>query len=63
MSKGDLGRLVQAYQARGERIPEPFVWYVAEALALCGKAMAQGDVPDEDGEEEYPDDWKEVVHR
>ena len=65
MNKGDLGRLIQAYQTRGQRIPEPFVWYVAEILATCGRAMLRGDVPDPDDadDEEEPENWLEVVHR
>ena len=42
------------------RFPEPFVWYVAEALATSGLAMEKGFAM-MDGIQH--DDWKEIVHR
>ena len=61
-SKGDLFGLINRHKGK-QPIPEPMIWAVAEALALAGKAMFQGTVPDENGHEVLPDDWMEVVHR
>lgn len=44
-----------------------FVWYVAKALALAGKAMKDGAIPDKDDEVDLEapsvEDWNEIVHR
>ena len=78
MGKGTLTALIDRHRRNGARIPEPMIWYVAEALALCGSAMFQGAVPNENGNVVAaggwmhailngrvvaPADWMEVVHR
>lgn len=58
-SYGDLESLIENHirSVPPQRIPEPFIWYVAEALALAGKAMTYGDLYGQ------ADDWKHIIHR
>lgn len=53
----DLDQLIENHRRLGAHVPEPMVWYVAEALAECGKAMQHGSsgVP-------VPN-WDQIVHR
>ena len=54
---GDLDHLIETHRNRGVYIPEPMVWYVAEALARCGLAMQQGSLTAPIAE------WDQIVHR
>lgn len=41
-----------------EEIPEPFMWYCAEALATAGATMLQGDL-----EANAVSEWRPILHR
>lgn len=61
---GDLADVIDTYETKrrngeDERIPEALIWYVAEALADCGTAMAHGTITQE-GE---VDGWRKITHR
>ena len=53
----DLADVIDQFWNQNEHIPEPMIWYVAEALAECGLAMEQGGLDGPDA------DWDEIVHR
>ena len=38
----DLKQIIQHYQSIGQRIPEPFIWSVAETMMECALAMELG---------------------
>ena len=61
--KGNLQKLISEHKKRDVPIPEPMIWYTAEALALAGNAMLNGSVPDADGEDDPQENWLEIVHR
>ena len=54
----DLGDLIDSFARDQRPIPEPFIWYVAEGLAECALAMAQGSIT-----QDQVDGWREIVHR
>lgn len=55
---GDLNNLIIRHIQNGSQIPEPFIWYVLEALAECGVAMRQGD-----GWSPSSTEWESIIHR
>ena len=57
---GDLKSLIHTFEDAGRPVPEPLIWCIAEALAECAVAMAEGRVSNKGGPLE---DWREVVHR
>ena len=63
MGKGDLGDMIHHYERTQQRIPEPMIWYTAEALALCGIAMHHGTIPDDQNIINVVPGWREIVHR
>ena len=54
---GDLSLLLKRYVMYQGTVPEPFCWYVFQALAECGLAMEKG------GVDHRAKDWDEIVHR
>ena len=66
----DLHELISHYRERVQvnataHMPEPMVWYIAEALADCGHAMELGLIPPPPGFDwsTLRLSWKQIVHR
>ena len=61
----DLMDLIGMHAKANDTIAEPFVWYVAEALAECGLVMEHGVASVDElanaGNRERP--WGQIVHR
>lgn len=56
----DLEDLI-THQPDDSQIPEPFIWYVAEALAIAGCYMHEGGM--RDGSSTLDPEWRQIVHR
>ncbi|KAF2163784.1 hypothetical protein M409DRAFT_25966 [Zasmidium cellare ATCC 36951] len=57
----DLHEIIQDYSQRGQPIPEPFIWSVAETLMECALVMERGHA-----NERFRGsvaNWQEIVHR
>lgn len=57
---GDTSDIIEKHRASDNRIPEAFIWYVAESLADAAVAMERGTL-DENGPPAK--DWRPIVHR
>lgn len=51
---GDLSHLIHQCEDAGSHVPEEMIWNVAESLANCAVAMAEGG---------GQPGWREIVHR
>lgn len=57
--RGDLASVWSYYKDdRARYVPEPFIWYCAEALAEAGVIMLQGEL-----ENNPVSDWVPIIHR
>lgn len=60
---GSLSAIIRAYRERGEDIPEPFIWAVAEALADAGESLAGSGSTIRDSPAGHGPEEADIVHR
>jgi hypothetical protein len=57
----DLPVLIDSCRNANDWIPEPFIWYIMEALAIAGCYMEEGKSPDSTSA--LHPNWEQIVHR
>lgn len=57
-ARGDLYKVWAGYSEKSTWVPEPFLWYCAEAMAEVGVLLLQGDL-----DRNPVSDWVPIIHR